>query len=93
MLLAPHLSSCTLIRQAPRARTNLCAVASMPKATYNGKIVAEGLTQMVEGNLYFPPDTLKKEYFEESSHITVCGWKGTARCRSPAKLFSLMAHV
>ena len=33
----------------------------------------------VEGNLYFPPSTLKKEYFEPSNTTTVCGWKGTAK--------------
>lgn len=32
----------------------------------------------VEGNIYFPPNSLNKEYFTESSTHTVCGWKGTA---------------
>jgi len=31
----------------------------------------------VEGNFYFPPDAVKKEYFTESTHTSVCGWKGT----------------
>ena len=32
----------------------------------------------IEGNHYFPADSLRREYFRESSHHTVCGWKGTA---------------
>ena len=51
----------------------------MPKATWNGAVVAESDdTQMVEGNHYFPPDSIKREYFKEASDTTVCPWKGTA---------------
>lgn len=51
----------------------------MPKATWNGVVIAESdKTQIVEGNHYFPPDSIKREYFKESSHTTVCPWKGTA---------------
>ena len=51
----------------------------MPKATWNGVVVAESdETQMVEGNHYFPADSIKKEYFKESTDTTVCPWKGTA---------------
>lgn len=35
-------------------------------------------TISIEGNAYFPPDALDKQYFEESDHHTVCPWKGTA---------------
>lgn len=35
-------------------------------------------TVMVEGNHYFPMDSLKKDHFRESPHHTVCGWKGDA---------------
>ena len=49
------------------------------KAIYNGVVIAESDdTVVVEGNHYFPPDALKKEYFQPSNHTTVCGWKGTA---------------
>ncbi len=49
------------------------------KAIYNGKVIAESdETIVVEGNHYFPADSIKKEYFEESETNTVCGWKGTA---------------
>ena len=51
----------------------------MPKATWNGKLLAESnQTEIVEGNHYFPADSITKEYFRESDTTTVCGWKGTA---------------
>ena len=34
--------------------------------------------ETVEGNIYFPPDTINREHFTESTHRTVCGWKGEA---------------
>ena len=49
------------------------------KATWNGAVLAESdQTVVVEGNHYFPPDTLRREFFEPSDTHTVCGWKGTA---------------
>ena len=51
----------------------------MPKAVWNGAVLAESAnTEVVEGNHYFPPDAVRREFFKESSHHTVCGWKGTA---------------
>ena len=51
----------------------------MPKAIWNGAVLAESdRTEVVEGNYYFPPDAVRREFFKESSHHTVCGWKGTA---------------
>ncbi|BAY50734.1 hypothetical protein NIES2134_116910 [Thermostichus vulcanus NIES-2134] len=34
--------------------------------------------EVVEGNVYFPPETLNLTYFQPSDTHTVCGWKGTA---------------
>ena len=49
------------------------------KAIWNGVILAESeTTEQVEGNAYFPPDSLKQEHFRQSEHTTVCPWKGTA---------------
>jgi uncharacterized protein (DUF427 family) len=49
------------------------------KAIWNGAIIAESdETVTVEGNAYFPPESVKKEYFQESDTHTVCHWKGTA---------------
>jgi uncharacterized protein (DUF427 family) len=35
-------------------------------------------TEVVEGNHYFPPDAVKREFFSASGTHTVCPWKGTA---------------
>ena len=51
----------------------------MPKATWNGAVLAESdRCEVVEGNQYFPPDGLRREYFRESSNHTTCPWKGVA---------------
>lgn len=51
----------------------------MPKAIWNGTVVAESdRTEVVEGNHYFPPQSIHKQYFQDSAKTTVCGWKGTA---------------
>jgi len=34
--------------------------------------------EIVEGNVYFPPDTVKREYLQPSDTHTECWWKGTA---------------
>ena len=49
------------------------------KAIWNGKVIAESdETVVVEGNHYFPVDSVKKEFLKESDHQTQCFWKGTA---------------
>ncbi len=49
------------------------------KAQWNGKILAQSNeTIEIEGNQYFPPESINKEYFISSKHSTVCPWKGTA---------------
>ncbi len=51
----------------------------MPRAIWNGVVIAEtDKYEQVEGNIYFPPEAIKKEHFQDSSTHTVCGWKGTA---------------
>ena len=51
----------------------------MPKATWNGAVIAESdKTEVVEGNHYFPPESVHREYLQDSDTHTVCGWKGTA---------------
>ena len=51
----------------------------MPQAIWNGAVLAESdQTIIVEGNHYFPPDSVHKEYFIETASHTVCSWKGTA---------------
>jgi uncharacterized protein (DUF427 family) len=51
----------------------------MPRAIWNGAVIAESdRFELVEGNVYFPPETVKREHLVESATTTVCGWKGTA---------------
>ncbi|MCB9453797.1 MAG: DUF427 domain-containing protein [Anaerolineaceae bacterium] len=51
----------------------------MAKATWNGVVLAESdETIVVEGNHYFPPDSVNKQYFADSSKHTTCPWKGLA---------------
>lgn len=51
----------------------------MPKATWNGAVLAESDNcEVVEGNQYFPPDSINQEYFKPSDKHTTCPWKGQA---------------
>lgn len=51
----------------------------MPRALWNGAILAQTDSyEMVEGNVYFPPETIDRRYFHDSSTHTVCPWKGIA---------------
>jgi uncharacterized protein (DUF427 family) len=51
----------------------------MPRAIWNGKVIAETERfETVEGNIYFPPQAMKLEYFKPSQTRTICPWKGTA---------------
>ena len=51
----------------------------MAQATWNGAVIAESdNTVIVEGNHYFPRDSVKSDYLEDSSHSSVCPWKGQA---------------
>jgi uncharacterized protein (DUF427 family) len=49
------------------------------KAIWNGKVIDESNdTVIIEGNHYFPADSIKKDYFKPSNTQTTCHWKGTA---------------
>jgi len=51
----------------------------MARAQWNGEVIAESdRFEVVEGNVYFPADSLRSEFFRPSERTTVCGWKGTA---------------
>ena len=51
----------------------------MAKAIWNGTTIAESdATVMVEGNHYFPADSVNTEHLAESSTHTLCPWKGKA---------------
>ena len=49
------------------------------KAVWKGQVIAESDdTIVVEGNHYFPEDSISKEYFKNSSTHSICPWKGEA---------------
>jgi uncharacterized protein (DUF427 family) len=49
------------------------------KAIWNNAIIAESNdTVTVEGNCYFPPDSVKPRFLRENSTHTLCSWKGEA---------------
>lgn len=53
----------------------------MPKAMWNGALLAEAEddeVELVEGNVYFPPDKVDRTYLRDSQTHTICPWKGTA---------------
>lgn len=51
----------------------------MATATFNGQVVAQSdETIVVEGNHYFPPASVRSEFFTAHDRETFCGWKGTA---------------
>jgi uncharacterized protein (DUF427 family) len=51
----------------------------MPKAIWNGQVLAQSNnTVVVEGNHYFPPDSIQAEFFRDSQTSSTCPWKGKA---------------
>ena len=51
----------------------------MPKAVWNDTVIAESdQTIKVEGNDYFPPNSVRREYLADSQTHTTCHWKGLA---------------
>ena len=51
----------------------------MARATWKGAVLAESdRVEIVEGNVYFPPDAVKREHVRTSGTHTTCPWKGEA---------------
>jgi uncharacterized protein (DUF427 family) len=49
------------------------------KAKWNDQVLAESSeTIVIEGNHYFPPESINKAFFESTDHHTTCPWKGVA---------------
>lgn len=49
------------------------------KAIWKDTVIAESKeTLVIEGNHYFPPEAIKKQYFKKSQTKTTCPWKGEA---------------
>ena len=55
----------------------------MPTARWNGAVIAQSdNTVVVEGNHYFPADSVDPALLEESGTQTTCPWKGVASYRT-----------
>ncbi|WGS19955.1 MULTISPECIES: DUF427 domain-containing protein [unclassified Bradyrhizobium] len=55
----------------------------MTVATWNGSVIAESeKTIVVEGNHYFPPDSVNTQHLRPSTTTSRCPWKGLANYRS-----------
>jgi uncharacterized protein (DUF427 family) len=51
----------------------------MPRAVWNGAVIADSDdTVVVEGNHYFPPESVNRRYLTDSEAHTICSWKGVA---------------
>lgn len=51
----------------------------MALAIWQGAILAESeVFEVVEGNIYFPANTINREYFSDSDTHSICPWKGEA---------------
>jgi len=49
------------------------------KALWENTVVAESdRTVVIEGNHYFPPESIKREFFQASDTHSTCPWKGRA---------------
>ena len=54
-------------------------ISKVMKAIWNDTIIAESSdTVVIEGNHYFPPDSIKNEFFKKTDTSTSCPWKGMA---------------
>jgi uncharacterized protein (DUF427 family) len=54
--------------------------AAMAKAVWNNTVLAESDNfEVVEGNIYFPEDALRRGYFKQSDYQSSCPWKGVAK--------------
>ena len=57
----------------------------MAKAIWKGRVLADSPRyEMVEGNVYFPSETIDRRFFKDSATTTFCHWKGTAHYYSVA---------
>ena len=51
----------------------------MPRAAWNNIVIAQTERfETVEGNIYFPPESLDMQYFRSSDNRSICPWKGEA---------------
>ena len=70
----------SLYHKYPDYRVDLDPSTTRVRVSFAGEVIAESDDKIVvEGNHYFPPESVAKAHLEPSDKITVCPWKGTAR--------------
>jgi len=53
------------------------------RAIWNGAVIAESdATVVVEGNHYFPAESVRPEFLRDSPKTSACPWKGMASYKS-----------
>jgi uncharacterized protein (DUF427 family) len=53
--------------------------SGLATARVNGTVIAEATSwKETEGNIYFPPESLNREYFTGTNQHSGCPWKGEA---------------
>lgn len=66
------------VKVGPESST-VIPVGRRIKAMWQGTTIAESTKAVkFDNNIYFPPDSLYKQYFENSSTQSTCPWKGVA---------------
>ena len=64
---------------APGRESGTGGLARRMRAVFNGTVIAESdNTVVVEGNHYFPPESVHSDFLSPTDHSTVCPWKGTS---------------
>ena len=64
------------------------------RAVWNDTVIAESDdTKVIEGNHYFPHDSLIEEHFKSSGTHTTCPWKGVAWSCKVAVILIITAPV
>lgn len=49
------------------------------QAVFNDRVIAEsGAVVLLEGNVYFPPESVRAEFFHRTRAKSPCPWKGVA---------------
>lgn len=66
----------------------------MAKAIVSGTVIAESNeTVIIEGNHYFPPDSIAWDHFSATERVTGCPWKGKANYYDVAVGGEVLANV
>jgi uncharacterized protein (DUF427 family) len=70
----------TWVERRPDGTSLVCKVTIMVRAIWNDAVIAQSdATIVIEGNHYFPSESVNAVHLRPCDTTTECGWKGTAR--------------